>query len=126
LTTYLNIGSEMADDVVEGDPVAAAVVLFAEEHGPWSGTPSALLKALTPDPLPKGWPTQANTLSGCLRRAATSLRAVGVSVERSRTGGRRIWSISKEKDGGSPSSPSPRASLLDLVHPCYFDEKEAV
>jgi hypothetical protein len=116
LSTYLNVGSELADDVVEGDPVASAIVEFAEEHGTWSGTPSALLKALTPDHLPKDWPTEANVMSGRLRRAATALRSVGVSVTQSRTGTARTWTIKKENSGISPSppsSPSPGATDRD-------------
>ena len=71
---------------IEGDAVAQAVCDLMEDRAIWRGTASQLMT-----PLEAGvsefvlrsnnWPKSPNSLSGRLRRAAPSLRAVGIEVE---------------------------------------------
>jgi len=113
LAPYLGVGTELAEDVIDADPVAQAVVALVESEGKWSGTASDLLKKITnlDARLPKDWPTQPNALSGRLKRAATALRATGIVVEQGDGRDRRTWHLSSTSDvGRAPSSPSSRPS----------------
>ncbi len=69
---------------IEADPVARAVREIAAE-GRWIGTATRLLELVrervSPAPDDQTFPGAAHVLSGRLRRAAPSLRAVGVSVQ---------------------------------------------
>ena len=85
-----------ADDIaLDAQPIAAPLRAFVEQRGEWTGSASELLKelrALVDDDTRKerGWPKQANTLSGQLRNIAPNLRRVGIHVEHRRApGGRR-------------------------------------
>lgn len=80
LRRYLALGAELAEDVIDADPVADAVRNFTRDQKVWTGTTKDLLKEISPDPVPKGWPRNAHALSGALRRDAPALRAVGVTV----------------------------------------------
>jgi hypothetical protein len=73
------------DGVIDADPAASAVRSFARAHSSWEGSAAELLTALERDvgekvAKSKLWPGAANALSGRLRRAAASLRKVGVEV----------------------------------------------
>lgn len=114
LAPYLNVGDDLAADVVEADPVAQAITALARAEGRWSGTAADLLKKITNvnAKLPKGWPTQPNALSGRVKRVAPALRAVGVIAEQGDGRHRRTWTIEASRVSSSPSSPSsPPAPL---------------
>lgn len=110
LERYLNVGSTLAQDVIDSDPVALAVVTLAHEEQQWSGTATDLLERITnlDKAIPKGWPTQPNVLTGRLKRIAPALREVGVIAEQGRGQARRQWQI---EFIGKPSSPSSSSSL---------------
>lgn len=116
LPQYLGVGNELAEDVVDADPVAQAVVALVDAEGRWSGTASDLLRTLTNPgaPLPKDWPSQPNALSGRLKRIAPALRSVGIVTEQGEGRDRRTWHLSRTSESGraqpSPSSPPQRAS----------------
>lgn len=94
----------LIDDVLEGDPVASAVLSLVEKHPSWRGTAKQLLPVLGRDFAEanrKGWPNDPRSLSNCLTRMVPFLRKKGVVIERSRDGHNRdrIISISATSRG---------------------------
>ena len=84
LDIYRAMSDTVAATVVDGDPVASALVALAQEKREWSGTATELLKAIAPDgdkKLPRSWPVTPRAMSGALRRLAPALRSVGIGVE---------------------------------------------
>lgn len=104
LGTYLALGKRVAAEVVEGDPVAAALCALVKSKGPWTGTPGELLDEIRPEHQSRGWPADATRLSGRLRRAAPTLRAVGVNVEQRRNGGVRKVHLTRLVGGDAEGS----------------------
>jgi hypothetical protein len=82
LDAYLGLADRLAEDVIEGDPVAHAVAQFMETKTTWTGTASQLLTMITEDRVPKDWPTSARALVGILTRVAPALRKAGIHYER--------------------------------------------
>ena len=94
---------------IEADPVAEAVRLYMELYldEQWEGTATELLRILEERRGPgdnrtrsKYWPQSPNALSNRLRRAATSLRQIGIDVQtgiREGSQGRRIICMTKRK-----------------------------
>ena len=81
----------LVDTVLEADPVASAVRALMATRDRWVGTASGLLGALAEhvdDATRRGkaWPATPRALSARLRRAATFLRKVGVTIEFVRQG----------------------------------------
>jgi putative DNA primase/helicase len=75
--------------LLDGDVVADAVRKFMEDHQPvWTGTMSELYGLLTPATAsrPLDWPGNAARFSSRLRRAAPTLRALGIDSHDRRTG----------------------------------------
>lgn len=108
---------EAIEDVLDADPVTAAVRAFIAERMSWSGTASQLLNVLAGEvedrvTRSKAWPQSARPLSARLRRGATFLRKVGIAVDFAREGpgGRRVISIIKHpsvaKFASAASPPS--------------------
>lgn len=107
LDRYLALAGDLAGDVIDGDPWAAAVVAFVRRDGEWEGTAGELLKLVEPPEIepgrrppvgqhapgqrvvPPGWPGNARAVSAALNRLAPALRAVDIAVERSQDGGPR-------------------------------------
>jgi hypothetical protein len=109
LDLYVGQRERIAEDVIESDAVASAIVRLTK---PWEGTAAELLKALTPtppEPRPEGWPKSPRGMSGMLRRTIPALRAIGIIVtDLPRTGTARRLKIVGTQDG--PSLPSPSSS----------------
>lgn len=101
LKTYRKLGQRVAAEVVEGDPVAAALCALVRSKGSWTGTPADLLEEIRPEHPGRGWPADATRLSGHLRRAAPTLRSVGVDVEQVRNKGTRLVRLSGVDAEGS-------------------------
>jgi hypothetical protein len=83
---YCENRDEAVEDVIEADPIAAAVRTLMTTVTVWKGTASALLDALGEIPnnrgaRPKTWPDSPRAMSGHLRRVVTFLRKVGIEVE---------------------------------------------
>jgi hypothetical protein len=117
LSAYANNRTSMIHDVLEADPVACAIRMFADASD-WEGTAAELLAALNTtltdaQQRAKGWPQTPRTLGGRIRRAATFLRAVGIEITFERSKRARTLHIRKvtEQDGisSSPPSPAPRS-----------------
>ena len=115
MAAYTGNRDEIIDNVIEGDPVAAAVRSFMGMRTVWTGTASDLLDALSEVVgeavrRSKSWPDQPRALSGRLRRAATFLRKIGIEIGFSREGRSRARTISivvlPDSGGGRPSASS--------------------
>jgi hypothetical protein len=101
--------------VLDASPLAGALrALALKAGGTWTGTPTELHTAITPDPRPRGWPANPGVLSGKVNRLAPALRATGVHVERDKgsatVGGRKTFTIRTrppESSGNSVASVAP-------------------
>jgi hypothetical protein len=88
-------------EAVDADPVATCVRELMAERSSWAGSAADLLRAsgdLSRDGIGSdrtGWPSNPRALAGRLRRAQTSLRALGIEIAFSREGhaGSRIIRI---------------------------------
>ena len=79
LETYLNQRGRIASDVIEGDPVGAAVVRLVEQAGTWRGPAGDLLAAIKPtDAKSRDWPKGPRALAGQMKRLMPALLNVGV------------------------------------------------
>src|SRR5262245_57768405 len=105
----------MIESVIEGDPVAACARNIMLDRDEWAGTASDFL--LAADKLQRqeasirrpDWPRTPRALAGRLRRAQTSLRAVGINVGFQREG-REGSRIIRMRGHSSASSASPVSS----------------
>jgi hypothetical protein len=88
-------------DAVDADPVAACMRELMVERSSWTGRAADLLRASADHSRNRigsdrtGWPQNPRALAGRLRRAQTSLRALGIEIAFSREGhaGSRIIRI---------------------------------
>ena len=85
-SAYCGNRDDAVENVIEVDPVAAAVHALMLEQMEWTGTASDLLAALSKEagePIAKSktWPASPRALSGRLRRMATFLRKVGIEID---------------------------------------------
>ena len=97
-TAYGENLDEAVATVIEADLVAAAVQTFMAARTQWSGTSSDLLGALKilvgeAQTKLKEWPPTPRSLSGKLRRAAATLRGVGIEITFVREGHARARTI---------------------------------
>ena len=125
-SAYCGNRDEAVENVIESDPVAAAVRAVMEERKVWTGTASDLLGALAVAAgervaKSKTWPASPRALSGRLRRAATFLRKIGIEIDYTKEGRARTRIIHitatdtssvPDYSGAQPSLPS--ASSADL------------
>jgi hypothetical protein len=84
LKAYAGAMDEAVDTAIEADPVATAVRTLMRRRDKWDGTATELMHELGLLAGPeitkaRGWPANAQSLSGRLRRAAPPLRKVGIS-----------------------------------------------
>jgi len=119
-SAYCGNRDEAVENVIEADPVAAAVRAVMAERTEWTGTASDLLGALSEAAgervaKSKTWPASPRALSGRLRRAATFLRKVGIEIDHIKEGRARTriivitakeGSTSPDYGGAQPSAPS--------------------
>ena len=115
MAAYCGNRDEVTENVIESDAVAAAVRALVAERTEWEGTATELLNTLSAKAggrvtIARSWPETARALSGRLRRAATSLRQVGINIVFHREGRtrKRMIRISCETDSARtlPSRPS--------------------
>jgi hypothetical protein len=79
------------EGIIDADPVAACVLEFMSDRSSWTGSATDLLRiSLERNErvlgAGAGWPKNARVLAGHLRRAQTSLLALGVEIIFSREG----------------------------------------
>jgi hypothetical protein len=130
-SAYCGNRDEAVEDVIDADPIAAAVRALMATQRVWTGTASDLLGALAevvgePVAKSKTWPDTPRALAGRLRRAATFLRKIGIGIGFGREGRARTRSISitttqpsaaPEKPGTQPSAPSASSALTSKSNP---------
>lgn len=92
---YENNQRSIVEIALEADPIAIAVIRLIKLHTDheWHGTASDLLVTLgvNQDLIDmKSWPRKPNVLSGRLKRAAPSLREIGIEVDWTKSGDRFI------------------------------------
>jgi hypothetical protein len=93
LAEYTDSTREAARAVLDGDPIARAVIALVN-RGAWEGTHDELLDALTPDRPARDWPKTPRGLAGRLKRLAPALRAeAGVVYERGARGQNRTVTL---------------------------------
>ena len=111
-SAYCGNRDEAVENVIEADPVAAAVRAVMEERTEWTGTATNLLGALAESAgervaKSKTWPASPRALSGRLRRAATFLRKIGIEIDYTKEGRARTRII-HIKAGGNSEGPDYR------------------
>lgn len=94
---YEDTFTELADNVIDGDPFATAIRDRVHKWGPFDGTAKELLE-WAEKPLdtwqaidlrhPRGWPKTPRGASGSLARVTPALIAAGISVDRYRASDR--------------------------------------
>ena len=101
-----NIQSQNSE-VLEGHPVATAIMTLMEEQTTWQGEPAALLETLETiaeeqriNTHAKIWPKAPNALTRRINEVKTNLKEAGLTIERSRTGDgkRKIWTFEKNPE----------------------------
>ncbi|ANI91260.1 hypothetical protein [Dietzia timorensis] len=94
LGSFIESQDNAAEDVLDADVFAAALIAFARERGVWEGTASEVLRAISPERPPRAWPRNAQAAGARLQRLAPPLVQAGVHVEqRERTMHGRGWRI---------------------------------
>jgi hypothetical protein len=148
-SAYNDNRNQAVSDVIEGDPVAAAVRTLMSTRTVWTGTASDLLGALAGAAgklvaKRETWPDSPRALASRLRRAAAFLRKIDIEITFDRTGHERtrmirittIQALSQKRTAGQvrPHSPHrprplrtiparPTASLLGTVRrPVLFKD----
>ena len=123
-SAYCGNRDEAVENVIEADPVAAAVRVVMAERTEWTGTATDLLGVLAEAAgvrvaKSKNWPASPRALSGRLRRAATFLRKIGIEIDHIREGRARSRIIhikagrnSRGPDYGEPQPSAPSASSV--------------
>ena len=107
---YCGNRDEAVENVIDADPVAAAVRAMMEAQTEWTGTATDLLDALTKKAVErvaksKTWPASPRALSGRLRRTATFLRKVGIEIDHSKEGRVRTRVIHITTSRGNSGAP---------------------
>ena len=116
---YAGTAAEVAETIIDSDPVAVAIRDVVAPGGSWTDTAAAMLEKITPERPPKGWPRSPRAVAGALKRITPALRAVGVTVEHSREAGgsrTRLITLTRSADDANrdpasqPSQPSRQAA----------------
>ena len=116
------------EGIIEADPVAACVRQFMSERSSWTGSAAELLRVSVQRSSESsrggnGWPKNPRALAGHLRRAQTSLRALGIDIafrREGRAGSRVIMmraslentvstvsGVRENRSGSDPERPPP-------------------
>ena len=139
---YCGNRDEAVEDVIDADPIAAAVRAVMAKRMEWRGTASNLLGVLAEASgerviKSKNWPDSPRALSNRLRRAATFLRKVGIEIDFKKEGRARTRnihiSITPENSAVQPSatsasseaSPEPNCGNGFAVQPLRRVDSEA-
>ncbi len=117
LAAYAGNRAEANALALEASVIAPAICDLAEQ-GDWTGTASDLLRMLNEQTdeitrRQKGWPSSPEALGNALTRIAPNLRAVGVEVERTRTGRRRLITVRKVGESTVTTVIDARGAVLD-------------
>jgi hypothetical protein len=130
-SAYCGNRDEAVEGVIDADPIASAVRAIMATRTVWTGTASDLLGALAEAvgervAKSKTWPDGPRALAGRLRRAATSLRKIGIEIGFEREGRARTRTINittiqtfstQEKPGAQLSAPSASSAPMPKSNP---------
>jgi hypothetical protein len=120
LAAYNEKEANIADQVIEADPLAQAVIQLVREAD-WKGRAAELLDELNhagSTSVHRSWPTTPAHLSAQLRRAAPSLRRSGVEIEQTRTKRGSVVRIGRRRgQGSSPGGPGTVTEWSGDRHP---------
>jgi len=115
LELFIGQRDRIAEDVIESDPLAVAIVALVDKHdGSWIGTAGDLHAAITPEKPPKGWPKTGRGVVGPLKRITPALRQVGIEVSKPEARTSRGQTYTLERMRTKPSQQSQPS--LDLHH----------
>jgi hypothetical protein len=116
MAAFADNRNRAVDDVVDADPVSAAVRAIMSSRTEWRGTATELLEFLGTFAgervvKSKNWPVSPRALANRLRRSATFLRSIGIEIgfdREGRAGTRiiRITAAAANTAGLPPSAPS--------------------
>ncbi len=129
--SFISAYSQNRDDAnslaLDASPIVPYVMQLADNYDRWEGTATELLVSLEQlagygsgpglQRPPKGWPANAKSLSGMLKRLAPNLRQVGNDLESWREAGgirRRMLSVKRSRNHASRAS---RASQMPPTCP---------
>lgn len=121
LPRLLGQQGRIAEEVIESDIFAVALVQFVHKCERWQGTASDLLERLipaTPEKPPRGWP-KPNGVKGQLKRLIPALATQGVFVQipATRTNRGRIYTLEYRRSEPSPSSLDDNSAANSPVRP---------
>lgn len=131
LAAYKANRNELHELALEASVIAPTVRALIENHGVWEGTATDLLSELNrfaDDNTRKqrGWPKNARSVSGYLRRITPNLRTVGIEVDFWRqddTGRTRMITITRRGDSSVPSVQSVQSLSPGTVTDATDDQK---
>jgi hypothetical protein len=130
MAAYASNRQEAIELSLEADVVAMAVRAYMADKDEWSGAPSELhgvLENHVQENIRKNnaWPRAAHRLSNRLKRAATFLREVGVEIEFSKSGTRKITITRQGKKSSVQSVQSAQAKENQEVSLGAFQNRSA-
>ena len=118
MAAYAANREDAVSGTLEADLVATATRAFITDRTAWEGTASLLLDTLgllvtETQRRGKGWPTTPHQLTGRLRRAASSLRKIGIKIDFVREGkkGTRTIHITRLPDNGGQTASAASAAI---------------
>ena len=120
LDLYAGQRKRIAGDVVDSDPVAAAVVRIMEDRdGSWQGTAGELLQVITPEHSDKQLPRNARGLVGRLKRIAPALKQVGLLHTPPRDGDKTRTHRLEWTREQPPTPPEPPSITADAPETAF-------
>jgi len=121
LAAYQGNRASANDLALESSPMARPLLDIVEESGGWSGAASELLQALETKVSEQvkrqnGWPKNARSLSGQIKRLSPNLRSAGWATESGRQANRRWWTIQRVEPSEDLVTPPalPRSGNLEF------------
>jgi hypothetical protein len=131
-SAYCGNRDEAVEEVIDADPIAAAVRAVMATRTEWTGTASDLLGALAEAAGERAaksrtWPDGPRALAGRLRRAATFLRKIGIEISFGREGRARTRTIhvatpshstpestaARPSASSAPSASAPKSNIAN-------------
>lgn len=104
LTAYARNLQQQNTEVLDGHPVAAAIMALMEDRLEWTGEPAALLRALEGvaeeqkiNTRNKDWPGAAHVLTRRIKEVRPNLQEAGILLEERRSGRHRTWTLQRSK-----------------------------
>lgn len=126
---YRGNREDAVDNVIDSDPVAAAVRTLMSRRAIWEGTATQLHGALSEivgdAAKAKTWPDDGRLLSGRLRRAAPFLRRAGIGIAFARQGRSRTKIITLMSEEAPPTRPEEEGDSSSASSAPSADDAEA-